>query len=318
MPNKKQKIKKKKNSRSVSGEELNDPFGGIALSCGVVLRNRKIMTLAMRDELGNIELVSAKLKRSARKNRFLYYPLIRGIAFFVEALVINLLALFYKRRFIKKNLKTKTIYHRFFVRLRQYVLYIVYLALAVAIFNYLSANLQGYPIVTWDMGLYNWAVTFGYLILFALIFILIATLTREEADWLFYHGVEHKIIRALEKKGKISIDSLRKESLLDDRCSLIAWVWTMIFVSGAVSFLHLSGAPFGVVMIVLLGIIIFAFALAYELVWWSLKYRGIFYTIFIWPFTIVERIFIREPDEAHFKIGLAALGEIQKLNKRWR
>ncbi len=318
MPKKKikkqtEKPKKKlnKKTKKVSFQEY-IPMGGMALSNGIMLRSYNYMAIAMTDEVGKIEVLSFKLKNIREKYSLLFIPFIRGITYFIENLVFLIKAMWHKRAFVKNLLRRKTRAQRLFIKIDQYILYIIYLLLVVGFFNYLYGNITHGLSSEGVTFCYNFLITLGLILFFAVLFALVTIGRKRDYQYFAYHSVEHRIINMHERHTRKDNDI----SIYNDRCGLVVGFWVAVFLSLLVTFLKIP--EYGVIWggLVVIGLFLLSSSLAYEFVMLLSKIEGsIFNFIFIKPINLVQYFFLSNPSDINIAVGQAALDEIVRLEK---
>jgi uncharacterized protein YqhQ len=292
------------------------PLGGMAFANGVMLRTKKNMAIAMADDSGRTEVISFRLKNIRDKFRLLFIPFIRGIFFLIENIYFFLKISWNKRPFVKKTLRQKLKHERFINQVGQYIVYFIYLLLLIGFFDYLYIRLNSMTQTTGISVFYDFLLTFLYICIFIVLFFLIAIGRREELNVFSYHGAEHKIIDAYEKTGKTEMKTIKKASLINNRCSIAVFFWATVVLSLLVTFLKISGIDWLVGFLVTIGLVFISFSLAYEFV--KLIYftgSNILLSIFIKPLYIIQAILIQNPDEKHIRVGLFAFNEVMRLEK---
>jgi len=297
-------------------KEKRTPLGGMAFADGVMLRTRNNMAIAMVDDSGGLEVASFNLRNIRGKFSFLSMPFVRGIFFFIESIYFFLKVSLVKRPFIKKTLKQRPRHERLWVQLNQYLVYIIYLFLLIGFFDYLYVRLNSVVNLGGLFALYSFLFTFLYICLFIVLFVLVSIGRKADLDIFSYHGAEHKIIDAYEKNGKISLESLKKAKLTNDKCSIATFFWAVIILSFLVTFLKVSQAGWFLGLLTTLGLIFVSFSFAYELVRIAYSSGSRFLkAVFINPLYILQVFLTHEPDEKHLKVGMVAFEEVMRLEE---
>jgi len=297
-------------------KEKRTPLGGMPFADGVMLRTRNNMAIAMVDDSGRLEVASFNLKNIRSKFGFLSMPFVRGIFFFIESIYFFIKVSLVKRPFIKKRLKQKPKHERLWTRLNQYLVYTIYFFLLIGFFDYLYVRLSGFVNLGGIYALYSFLFTLLYVSLFIVLFVLVSIGRKSDLDIFSYHGAEHKIIDAYEKNGKVSLESLKKARLINDRCSVATFFWAIVILSFLVTFLKISQAGWFLGFLTTLGLVFVSFSFAYELVRIAYTSGSKFMkAIFISPLYILQVPLTHEPDERHLKVGMIAFDEIMRLEE---
>jgi len=313
----KSKIRKKRVKKAIRKKAKKIiPLGGMAFANGIMLRTKNNMAIVMADDAGRTELISFKLKNIRDKFGFLFAPFIRGVSFFIENLYFFLKISWHKRPFVKKTLRQKPKLERFFDRINQCFIYLIYILLLIGFFNYLYIRLNiGMPL-TGIAALYSFLITFLYLCIFAILFFLVSIARKEELDIFSYHGAEHKIISTYESGGKMDIKNIEKANLLNDRCAMAVFFWAGIVLSLLVTFLKINEAGWFLGFLITVGLVFVSFSISYELTRLvHISRSSVLEFIFIKPLYIFQFILAHNPDEKHLKVGLVAYDEVMRLEK---
>jgi uncharacterized protein YqhQ len=124
-----------------------------------------------------------------------------------------------------------------------------------------------------------------------------------------FHGAEHKTVHAYEAGKKLTIENVRKYSVIHPRCGtsfiLVVFVMSIVVFSflGRPDLLHRIAYK-----LILLPLIA---GLSYELIRLVTKTSLLVQYIFLWPGLLMQRLTTREPDEAMMTAAIAALQETQ-------
>lgn len=292
------------------------PLGGMGFADGVMLRTHNNMAIAMVDDAGGLEVASFNLKNIRGKFNFIAIPFIRGIFSFIESIYFFLKISIVKRPFIKKILKQKPRHERLWIRLNQYFVYIIYFFLLIGFFDYLYVRLSGFVNLGGIAALYSFLFTFLYICLFIVLFALVSIGRKSDLNIFSYHGVEHKIIDAYEKDGKISMENLKKAKLINERCSVATLFWAIVILSFLVTFLKIGQAGWFLGLLATTGLVFVSFSFAYELVRIAYSSGSRFLkAIFISPLYILQVPLTHEPDEGQLRVGMVAFDEVMRLEE---
>lgn len=312
---KKKTGKTRKVSRSVSVKKEKIYISGMPLANGIMLRSENNGVIVMRDSIGRLEIVSFKLKGFKERFPFLFLPFIRGVVIFIENIYFTLFAFSHKRSFIKKQLKQKTKAERLLIRINQYINLFVITLLLFGFFDYLYVKLNNSPIGVENGLLYDFVMTLFFLFIFSILFILLILDKKSETELLMYHGAEHQVISDYEEDKKIdSNKTIKKMDILHERCSMIVFIWTFIFLALFINYFNINQTNWFVSFIITIGFLLISFAFAYEFIKIILFSKSKALSgIFIKPFMWVQYFLIQKPDDNHIDVVKIALKEVLKM-----
>ncbi len=309
------KNKKMKNAKKEGSSRGFIPVSGSSFPFGMMMRTKHHLALAVRDDYGDIDVVTSGVKRGLRQNKFLAYPFIRGIVYLTEELSLRIFAFSCKKKLAKKYWRSKPLWRRAERKLKNLGLYLMYAIIFFGVVNHAMIRFYSDASASADLFAYNFLFTIIYFIVFVVLFALVSIVDRDELEFLNYHGAEHEVVDAYENARKINVASIRHASLLHPRCGIVVASWSVILFSLSLVFFHVQEAGFLLALLVVLGMFLISFALAYELVWASFRSRFGLANIFITPLLLVESLFVRKPRNENIEVGLVALREVLRLER---
>lgn len=205
-------------------------IGGQAVIEGVMMKSRKVWTVAVRKPDGDIILRKENLQED---HRFFKTPVFRGIFGLVQALRLGIKALSYSAEISFGNEEEKS------SSFSKALTLLFSLALAFGLFFL-------FPLyVTKLLGLVfnplqDSNILFNFVdgiirITFFLIYILSIAKLKDIKRVFEYHGAEHMVIHAYEAGKELTLENIRKFNTLHPRCGtsflLIVMVMSMIMFS---------------------------------------------------------------------------------------
>jgi uncharacterized protein YqhQ len=297
-------------------------MGGQAVIEGVMMRSPHSYAVAVRQPGGSLAVTQAYLDRPSEKHRWLSYPVLRGLGVLGQALVLGIRALRYsaeqalegpeaaKSADAKPKRKAElsgwvlalnvAISLAFFIFL--YKLVPLYLATGVThrypgtdntvIFNLIDGTIR--------IGLF-----LGFLILMA---------QWKEIQRVFeYHGAEHKVVWAFEKRGPIDVAAARACPRFHPRCGT-----SFLLVVMGIAMLLYMFLPFHSFALRFLGRIALLPAIAgvsYEFIRFAAKSRGMLWHWASQPGLWLQRVTTREPDDRQLETAIKALETAMTLEQ---
>lgn len=194
----------------MSGKEHN--IGGQAVIEGVMMRNKSLIAVAIRQEEGNITLQKKIFNSLAERFRILKWPLIRGVLVFIEALVLGYQSLSLSAAEALGEEKEELQGWELPLTL------IVSLAAGIGLFILLPTVLMGF-LKRWLEAPFLLYLGEGVLRLTIFLSYIFAISRWSEIERVFqYHGAEHKVIACYEAGFPLTTEHARGFSTLHRRC----------------------------------------------------------------------------------------------------
>ncbi|MFT4261339.1 MAG: DUF1385 domain-containing protein [Candidatus Woesearchaeota archaeon] len=187
---------------------MGENVGGLAVVEGVMMRKGTKMCTAVRKPDGKIVLRKQEYESITKKNKLFRLPIIRGAINFFEFLIVSI-----KETVWSSN---QSLEEDEQLGIKEMILMVLLsFLLALGLFKLLpwfiaSITLEG-----------NLAVNLFDAFIKTSIFILYLVLLGKLNDtkMLFeYHGAEHKTINCYEKNLKLTVNNVKKQTLLNPRC----------------------------------------------------------------------------------------------------
>jgi len=289
---------------------------------GVMMRSPHTYAVAVRQPSGSLAVTHAYLDRPSEKYPWLKYPLLRGLGVLGQALVVGTRALRYSAEqaleepeaggpdsakprkgaelsgwMLAANIAFSL---AFFIVL--YKLVPLYLATAIT-HRYAQANNN----VAFNLldGTIRIALFLGFLFLIS---------QWKEIQRVFeYHGAEHKVVWAFEKRGPIDVNTARACTRFHPRCGTSF----LLVVMGIAMVLYMF-LPFHSFWLRFLGRLILLPVItgaSYEFIRFAAKSKG---SLWIWaslPGLWLQRVTTREPDDRQLETAIKALETAMTLEQ---
>ncbi|MCD8295682.1 MAG: peptide chain release factor N(5)-glutamine methyltransferase [Clostridia bacterium] len=311
-------------------------IGGQAVLEGVMMQGRTCTATAVRDQDGNIQVETTRVKRSAAGNRARKIPFVRGIVNMCMSLVSGIKILMRSASVYGQDEEEeagrfeKWLAEKCKVNLMDVITtvsVVIGVVLAVVIFillpNFLVSLIDNaFPSINgsgWDyllLGVFKLVIFVAYLALILLL--------KDIRRLYQYHGAEHKTINAYEYGYELTPQNVKKVSRIHDRCgtsflflvviinilvlSLINWaIGTGRIENAFLRFLARVGVEV-VFLPVLIGI-------SYEVLKLLARFDNWFVTIFKSPGMLLQRaLTTREPDESQIEVAIAAFNKVLEMD----
>ena len=292
-------------------------MGGQAVIEGVMMRSPHSYAVAVRQPGGSIAVTQDFLVRPSEKHRWLKYPILRGLGVLGQALVLGIRALRYSA---EQALETpeaaatekKSEFGGWLLALN------LAFSLGFFILFYKFVPLYLATVVTGHYHMANDTLVVNLLdgtIRIALFLAFLVAISRwKEIQRVFeYHGAEHKVVWAFEKRGPMDVESARRCTRFHPRCGTSF----LLVVMGIAMLLYML-IPFHSFAMRLLGRIILLPLIAgvsYEFIRFAAKARGSFWRLASGPGLWLQRVTTREPDDRQIETALKALETAMAMEK---
>lgn len=297
-------------------------IGGQAVLEGVMMRNKNIYAVAVRQPDGTISVESRKLKDKG-KNIAGKIPIIRGIVSFVDSLSLGMDILSYSAsffeeeedtafdRFLKKvfGKHAESVVMGFTVFLSIIIAAAFFMVLPYAVSALLEKYVQSEFLVLVIEGVLR--------LLVFLIYVSAITLSKDIKRLYQYHGAEHKCINCIETGRELTVRNVRKSSRFHKRCGT-SFMLFIVMISIILCFFIKSDSRLMMILYRLLIIPVVA-GISYEILRASGTHDNFLLDIISAPGLLLQRITTKEPDDEMIEVAIASVEAVfnwRKFEKR--
>lgn len=286
-------------------------IGGQAVIEGVMMKSPEGWSVAVRDPQG---VINFKTVRTTPNHPLLRLPLIRGSVALFQALVIGIKAIEYSGNIAFQEEGEKPL-SPWSIALSIGMA----LALAIALFKFLPlgvATLLGehYESVGQSSLLFN-AIDGIIRVMIFFLYILAIGLWGEMRRIYEYHGAEHKVIYAFEAQEPLTVESARKYKPFHPRCGT-SFLLIVMLISIVVFMFIPQSWSFTEKLLARLVLVPLVAGVAYEAQRATARVKDHPVMGFlVWPGMMLQRLTVREPDDAQIEVAIAALQDVLKLEK---
>ena len=301
-------------SKQNNAEGFRTSIGGQALMEGILMRGPERQAIVCR---GADDLVSKVEERKLIKERYpvLGWPLIRGVANFLDSMVKGVSALLWSAEQLPEEEQEEPGKLDLWIqahfpgdKAEKVIIYsaaVIGILFSVLLFSILPTLLAGLvahfvPLDIWRglvEGVIRIAIFISYLWL-------CSRLKDIRRVWM-YHGAEHKTIFCYEHGKPLTIENARAESRLHPRCGT-SFLFIVIFISILVfSFVTTSNTWARVGLhLLLLPVIV---AVSYEFIKLAGRYDNAFTQVLSAPGKALQHLTTAEPDDSMLEVAIEAL-----------
>ncbi len=310
-------------------------IGGQAVLEGVMMRGKRAEAIACRDPYGNIQIES---KRLPQRNSVIYkIPVLRGVISFVDSLADGTKTIMRSgevfgddaeaeptkaEKWLSDKLKIDAI------KLASVIGVVLGLIFAVGLFIVVPTLIKNLVFKYIDMSaLGAWAsfvenLALGLVKIAILVGYLGAISHMKEIKRLFsYHGAEHKTIACYENGLELTVENVRKQKRLHDRCGtnfiFIVILVSVLFYSVFFAFLQAVAGWKPSLQIyeilIRLGLLPFVAGCSYEVLKLLAKFDNPIVRVLKAPGLALQLITTKEPDDSMIEVAMASFNEVLAL-----
>ena len=279
-------------------------IGGQAVIEGVMMKNQKEYSVAVRKPDGEIEVTKRGCHSLRDKSKIANWPIIRGVVTFVESLstgmkTLNYSASFYEEEEEKeKNSETKE-------SLLMGLVMMIAVILAVGIFvvvPFLISEALQRPIPSPQLrGLIEGVIRVALFVAYVKLISLMDDIKRV----FMYHGAEHKSINCVENGQKLTVENVRKQTTVHKRCGtsfllIVMFVSILFFMFIVVGNLWLRMA----LRILLIPVIA---GLSYEFIRYAGGHENKVINVLSKPGLMLQGLTTKEPTDDMIEVAIASV-----------
>jgi uncharacterized protein YqhQ len=297
-------------------------MGGQAVIEGVMMRSPHSYAVAVRQPSGALAVTHAYLERPSERHRWLKYPILRGLGVLGQALVIGMRALRYSAEQALEESeegasepakpKKSTELSGWMLAANIAFSLVFFIVLYKLVPLYLATVITHRYVRTDNNFTFNVLDGMIRIVLF-LGFLILISQWKEIQRVFEYHGAEHKVVWAFEKRGPIDVATARTCTRFHPRCGT-----SFLLVVMGISMVIYMFLPFHtfwlrfVGRIVLLPVIT---GLAYEFIRFAAKSKGRLWKWASLPGLWLQRVTTREPDDSQLETAIKALETAMALEQ---
>lgn len=296
-------------------------IGGQAVIEGVMMRNKNKYAVAVRKPDNEIEVIVKDSESLSDKYRFLKLPVIRGVANFIDSLVIGMSTLTYSASFYEdeedegdkkksstKSEEEKTLDSKKKDKQEKFVMTcttIFSIVLAIAIFMiapyYVSRLFSKFIKNDTAIILIEGVIRLGFFISYVKLISLMQDIKRVY----MYHGAEHKCINCIEHGLDLTVENVMKSSKEHKRCGTS---FLLIVMCISILFFMVIRVDSPVLRLLLRLVLIPVIAgVSYEVLRAAGNSDSKVLDIISRPGLLLQRLTTKEPDEQMVEVAIASV-----------
>ena len=265
-------------------------IGGQAVLEGVMMRNRDKYAVAVRKPDGEISVKNWNTGSVRDRHILLRLPVIRGVAAFIESLILGIKTLTYSSSFIEEDVEKagqvevaevsdrKEMLENILIVALSILLAIgFFMILPFAVSKLFQSRVHSQMMLSVIEAALKILLFLGYVVAISFL--------SDIKRTLMYHGAEHKTINCVENGLDLTVENVKTQSRYHRRCGT--------------SFL----------LVVMLVSIIFFFFIQIDNLWLQMLYRILLVPV-LWsstPGLWLQKLTTREPDDGMIEVAIASV-----------
>lgn len=283
-------------------------IGGMAVIEGIMMKNKDDYAIAIRKSNDEIVVDKKEYKNLSDKIKIFRLPILRGVAAFIDSLVMGVGILNYSASFFeeedtkdtKKKSPTKT----------QETLYMVAtvatsIVLAVVLFmivpfllsQLLTTRIENNIALSAIEGVIRLVMFVGY--------VLAISRMKEIKRVFMYHGAEHKAINCIENGFELTVDNVKWQSREHKRCGTSFMLYIMIISVIFFVFISVDNLVLRIVIRLLLVPVIAG--ISYEFIRFAGRSNSSVINILSKPGMLLQNLTTAEPDEDMIEVAIQSV-----------
>ena len=294
-------------------------IGGQAVIEGVMMRGKSMYCMAVRNvNTKEIAIEKNPVKSLSNRSKILKMPFIRGIASFIDSLVLGMKIIMKSATLSgldeeteeqKKSKLDLWLENKFGEKLTDYIIYFsvfVSIILSIGIFMVLPVWISSFITKFFNISLWGIGVVEGIVrILIFLGYILLISRMRDVQRLFKYHGAEHKTINCFESGDELTIQNVKKHTRLHKRCGTSFLIIVMIVSMVVFMFLRTDNVTLRVLSRIILVPLIAG--ISYEIIKLAGRCDNIFVKIISAPGMALQKVTTKEPEDEMIETAILSL-----------
>ena len=287
-------------------------LGGQAVLEGIIMKGPGGYSTAVRLPDSKICVKFHKYKSYGEKYPVFKIPFIRGIANFVEALVLGMKTLTYSSSFFEEDeeeTKADRLFKDIFKDKAEDVLIgitvIISVVLALGLFMFIPAGIAEL-LGKWISSHFVLSLIEGIIRLCIFLVYVALIAQMEDIHRLFmYHGAEHKTINCYEAGEELKPENVKRYTRYHKRCGT-SFIFFVMMVSIVLFFFIRVDQVVWKVCLRVLSMPVVA-GISYEIIRLAGRSDHFLVKLISWPGMGIQKITTKEPDDGMIEVGIASV-----------
>ncbi len=316
-------------------KKIHSTIGGQAVLEGVMMRGKRSMATAVRDEKGNIQIESSRFTPMSEKSKIRRAPFIRGVINFGSSMVMGISVLLRASEVfegaeeptkIEKWCSEKL--HFNFMTALMYFSVFLGLCFSIGLFFVLPHfSIVGIRALVENVAMttipeYSYNLIEGVIrILIFVAYILLTSTMKEIKRVYMYHGAEHKTISAFEHGLELNVENVQKQTTIHDRCGTTFMFIVMIVSVAFFSLISLlpiqttnEVANTFIKLAIKIALLPLVAGVSYEILKFLAKFDNWFVSIIKAPGLLMQKFTTKQPTDEMVEVAIAAFNAVQIMD----
>ena len=279
-------------------------IGGQAVIEGVMMKNQKEYSVAVRKPDGEIEVTKKKCHSLGDRSKVANWPIIRGVITFVESLLTGMKTLNYSASFYEEEGKEEKAPEAKENLLMGLVM-IAAIVLAVGIFVVvpflISEALERLVPSPQLRGLMEGVIRVALFVAYVKLISLMDDIKRV----FMYHGAEHKSINCVENGLELTVENVRRQTTVHKRCGT-SFLLIVMFVS-ILFFMFIVVGDIWLRMALRILLIPVIAGLSYEFIRYAGGHDNKLINVLSKPGLLLQALTTKEPTDDMIQVAIASV-----------
>ena len=293
-------------------------IGGQAVIEGVMMRNKSEYAVAVRTPQKDIDVKKGVYVGISDRIRIFKIPILRGIAAFIDSMVLGMSTLMYSAEFYEneenaeaessiKARRNKAMKEKK-EAIAMGITMTISILLVIAIFMlvpFLLAELLNGKI---DSFVARNAIEGAIRLVIFILYIKAISLMKDIRRVFMYHGAEHKVINCVENGYELTVENARKQTKEHKRCgtSFLLYVVVISFIV----FLFIQMDALWLRMLLRIVLIPVIAGIAYEFIKLAGRSNNVIVNILSRPGMWLQALTTKEPDDSMLEVAIASVDAV--------
>lgn len=312
-------------------------IGGQAVIEGVMMRGKRGMATAVRDEEGVMQIEAKRVTPPEKRSVWSRVPFVRGVINFVSSLVVGMQTLMRSSEVAVSDTEEPSKFSRWLAekckisvgQIVTAVATVIGVALALVLFLFLPLYLTelisaAAPAVGGKESIWYNLIEGGFRLVIFIAYICFTLLMKSVRRTYCYHGAEHKTINCYEHGMPLTVENVKKSSRLHDRCGT-----TFLFLFLIISIVLFSVAnwliaeyvaipyrwlDFFVALLIKIVLLPVVAGVSYEILKLLAKIQSPVVLPLKWPGYLMQLLTTREPTDDMIECAIAAFEKVLDMD----
>lgn len=301
-------------------------IGGQAVLEGVMMLGARSRATAVRDEKGNIQIESKRIKPNSEKSIFRKIPFVRGVLNFVSSMYTGVGIILRSSEVFEGESEPSKFEKWCADRLHLNVMSVIMgisvilgLGLSIGLFfvlpHFIRVGFEMIPGADKVHPLIFQLVEGVVRICIFVAYIMLTSLMKEIKRVYMYHGAEHKTISCHEHGLELTIENVQKQSTIHDRCGTTFMFLVMVISILVFAVTGAFDAPTWAQLLIKLALLPVVAGISYEILKFLARFDNWFVDIIKAPGLLLQKVTTKQPTDDMVEVAIAAFTTVAAMDK---